>query len=235
MVATALAGYHAPVARPLEGIPPTRDTETGFTVTLWERIDSDPERVVTPSEVGESLRELHRALARYEGDLPSFEASLDLARAALADDEVMKSLPDPDRSLLRRAFDRLRAELRMHSYAEQPLHGEAHDGNRLSTPDGVRWIDLEGVCVGPLEWDLAFLPQDAIDAFPNVDTELLGILRTLNSARVATWCWVRWDFAEMRWHAEHHLEQVRRAEARPSSASGFGDISGARDRLGLSP
>jgi len=101
----------------------------------------------------------------------------------------------------------------MHSYAEQPLHGEAHDRNLLSTPDGLRWIDLEGACVGPLEWDLAFLPEEAVGVFPEADTELLGLLRTLNSARVATWCWVRWEFAEMRWHARYHLEQVRRADS----------------------
>ena len=111
-------------------------------VTLWQRIDFDPERVVTPNEVGESLRELHEALARYDGNLPDLQVSLDLARAALADDEQMKSLPDPDRSLLRDAFDRLREEAGTHGYAERPLHGEAHDRNLLSTPDGLRWIDL---------------------------------------------------------------------------------------------
>ena len=70
-VATALTADDAPVARPWPGIPPTRDVETGFMVTLWQRIDFDPERVVTPNEVGESLRELHEALARYDGNLPS--------------------------------------------------------------------------------------------------------------------------------------------------------------------
>jgi len=35
------------------------------------------------------------------------------------------------------------------------LHGEPHDGNRISTAAGIRWIDFESCCVGPLEWDLA--------------------------------------------------------------------------------
>ncbi len=83
----------------------------------------------------------------------------------------------------------------------------------LATPVGLRWIDLEGVCVGPLEWDLAFLPEEAVSVFPAADPELLGLLRTLNSAWVATWCWLRSEFDEMRRHGEYHLEQVRRANS----------------------
>jgi thiamine kinase-like enzyme len=95
----------------------------------------------------------------------------------------------------------------------RPLHGEAHDRNVLVTPAGLRWIDFEGACTGPLEWDIAFLPERAIEVFPEVDAEVVNLLRTLNSARVATWCFARWQFPEMRWHARFHLEQVRRAEA----------------------
>ena len=50
--------------------------------------------------------------------------------------------------------------------------------------------------------------------FPEVDAVLLGLLRTLNSARVATWCWARADVGDMRKHGEYHLEQVRLAESR---------------------
>lgn len=181
-------------------------------VTLWERLDSDSKRLIEPSDIGESLRELHKALDRYAGNLPSFEVSLDLAREALADDELMRSLREDDRGLLRREFDRLREEAEMRGYPERSLHGEAHDRNLLSTPDGLRWIDLEGVCMGPLEWDLAFLPEEAAKLFPEADPELLRLLRTLNSARVATWCWAGWEFPELHWHARHHLEEVRRAQ-----------------------
>jgi thiamine kinase-like enzyme len=125
----------------------------------------------------------------------------------------MAALSDKDRSLLRRAFDRLSAELDTRRFCERPLHGEPHDGNLLVTKDGLRWIDLEAACVGPLEWDLAFLPEEAVEVFRDVDRELLRLLRALNSARVATWCWARADFEEMRRHGEFHLEQVRRATA----------------------
>jgi len=62
-----------------------------------------------------------------------------------------------------------------------------------------------------LEWDLAFLPPGAATAFADVDDELLTTLRVLNSARVATWCYARWEFEDLRWHGRHHLERVRQA------------------------
>jgi aminoglycoside/choline kinase family phosphotransferase len=211
-VANFLAGNGAAVAPPIEGVAPTRDDDTGFMVSLWERLDNDPESAPSPREVAASLRELHRTLMRFEGELPSFEASLDLARTALWDDDQMRALSVSDRSMLRLAFDRLLAEVRARRVVVRPLHGEAHDRNVLVTPQGLRWIDFEGACMGPLEWDLAFLPEQAVDAFPEADTQLLSQLRTLNSARVATWCFARWEFPELRWHARFHLEQVRRAE-----------------------
>lgn len=115
--------------------------------------------------------------------------------------------------MLRAGFDGARAMLDGHEYSVQALHGEPHSANVLDTSDGLRWIDLEGVCTGPLEWDLAFLPDEAISAFPTADTGLLTLLSTLNSARVATWCWARWEFEEMRWHARFHLERVRDTSA----------------------
>src|SRR5580704_5208883 len=91
----------------------------------------------------------------------------------------------------------------------QPLHGEPHDGNRILTASGVRWLDFENACQGPLEWDLTFVSADVRAVFPDIDTDLLDLLSTLNSALVATWCWVQARFPEMRHHGAQHLEQVR--------------------------
>jgi hypothetical protein len=212
-VAVALAAGGGPIGPPLAGVEPTHDQETGFLVTLWTRFAHDPRCEVAPTAVGRSLQRLHKDLALYEGELPSFhQVSLNPARAALDDDGLMAALPTGDRSMLRAAFDRLRAEVDAHGYIEQPLHGEPHRGNLLVTPTGLRWIDLEDVCVGPLEWDLAFLPAKALSQFPVVDPELLGLLRPLQSACLATWCWLRSEFEEMRRDGEYHLEQVRRSQ-----------------------
>lgn len=210
-VATTLAAEDAPIAPPLAGTEPRRDAETGFLVTLWQRLEHDRKYEAAPKELGNSLRRFHEGLARYEGELPSFRLGLSLARAALADEERMRALAPDDRAMLGAAFDRLLEEVEARAFVDQRLHGEPHDGNLLATPSGLRWIDLEAVCVGPLEWDLAFLPGEAVASFPEADLELLRLLRTLNSARVASWCWLRAEVAEMRKHGEHHLEQVRLA------------------------
>ena len=209
-VSAALAAEGAPIAPPVENVGPVVDEETTLLVTLWRRLDHG-ERDVSPEDAARVLALLHKHLARYTGAVPRLEVKLDRARRALADDELMAALPADDRSVLRGAFDRCRADVDAFDYAERTLHGEPHDGNLLATPNGPRWIDLEAVCLGPLEWDLAFLDEDAVSFFPNVDHELLALLRVLNSACVATWCWSRPEYPEMRWHAEFHLERVKEA------------------------
>jgi len=39
----------------------------------------------------------------------------------------------------------------------QAIHGDAHPGNILLTPDGPVWADFEETCLAPVEWDLACL------------------------------------------------------------------------------
>jgi Ser/Thr protein kinase RdoA (MazF antagonist) len=213
-VASGLIDVGAPVAPPIAGIGPRHDGETGFIVTLWERLETADGLAARPEEIAGSLRELHAGLARYGGDLPTFQIALDLAEAALWDDDVMHALPPEDRTLLRQMFGRGRAEVRTRGYQEQPIHGEPHEGNLLLTERGLRWIDLEETSIGPLEWDLAFLPDRVSGLFPEADAALLATLRTLNSAVVATWCFARSEFADMRRHGEHHLKRVKDAYGR---------------------
>lgn len=208
-VASALDRLGAAVAAPLAGVSPVRHPDTGCVVTLWQRLAHDPNAEPAGMTVGRSLRDLHGALSAENLQLPSFRDGLDRARLALFDDRRIGALPRDDRTLLRNAFEALVAEVEGHASNEQPLHGEPHDANLLVTPGGLRWIDFEAACRGPLEWDLAFLSADACAQFPRTDHELLRVLRTLNSARVATWCWVRYQHPDMRWHAHHHLEIVR--------------------------
>ena len=159
--------------------------------------------------IGRSLGQVHEALLEIDVGIPSFRDGLQRAESALADDGLTAHLAVPDRDLLRTVFIDLLAELEEFSFVEQGLHGEPHIGNYLVTPSGLRWIDFEDACRGPLEWDLAFLPTDSVATFENVDSALLELLTTLNSARVATWCWIQARFPEMRAHGEHHLELVR--------------------------
>lgn len=209
-VASDLAQTDAPIVRPVAAAP-TVDEATGCVVTLWQRREVDPNRDVAPLEAGVSLCDLHEYLRRYDGDLPDFRGHVALARSALEDDAAMAALPDPDRDVLRNAIDAWCVRIDAASFVSRPLHGEPHLGNVLATSAGPRWIDLEDACTGPLEWDLAFLPEDAVAAFGDVDAELLAILRDLVSAVVATWCWVRADVDGMLPHARYHLGRVKAA------------------------
>ena len=70
------------------------------------------------------------------------------------------------------------------------LHGEPHPGNLLSTKDGLRFIDFETCCRGPIEFDVAHVPDDVAAFYPDVDRDLFADCRRLVLAMVAAW---RWD------------------------------------------
>lgn len=199
----------APVARPLERATPIRHDPSGFTVTLWHHVELDPNVVLDPSVVGSSLRAIHGALETTSLALPDFREDLVRARRALADDVAMAEMSSSDVTCLREAFSDLYGLVEGRTFQEQPLHGEPHDGNYLATTEGICWLDFESVCRGPVEWDLAFLPDEALSSFGDFDEALVSLLRTVNSARVATWCWVQARFPEMRWHGQHHLSLVK--------------------------
>jgi aminoglycoside phosphotransferase (APT) family kinase protein len=105
---------------------------------------------------------------------------------------------------------RLCAALAGRPLVMRPLHGEAHLGNVLVTPAGPRWTDFEGSCLGPVEWDLAGLGEDALDPSAHVDRDLLELMGRLRSLCVAVWCWMNPDRApELREAAEHHLHRLQ--------------------------
>ena len=217
LIGHALGSVGAPIAPPVPGVAATRDAETGLLVTLWQRLEDAGEEEADPTDVGKSLRQVHDALNSYTGELPSFFDWLESSRTVLFDDDRMKALGPDDRSVLRSAFDAITEELSSRPYRAHRIHGEPHGRNRLTTPKGVRWIDFEAACIGPVEWDLAIIPEAALATFPRPDETFMELLRTLHSARTAALCWARYDVPALRWHAEFHLERVR---SRSHSSSG---------------
>jgi hypothetical protein len=209
-VATAIADLGAPIGRPLQGSSPYVHRGTRFTVTMWERLEQSRQGQFSDAELGLSLRQVHQALEQSGLGLPDFAMWLTQARMALDDKSRMAALPVEDQAILRKTFDVLLAQLEGRSFTRQTLHGEPHAGNRITTSLGFRWIDLESVCLGPLEWDLVFLPEEARAIFGGFDQDLLTLLSVLNSARVATWCWIQWRFPEMFQHGKHHLNEVNK-------------------------
>jgi hypothetical protein len=207
-----LVSVGAPVRSPWRHAPIYHHGPSGHVVSLWEYLP-DSSSAIGAASLAASLKDVHRALAGYPSSLPSFREALVAASEVLNDEQRLHALSDADRSMLRAGFDALLNQLDGARLVDRPIHGEPHLGNVISTPQGPRWIDFEAVATGPLEWDLAFMHDDAVALFDGVDSDLLETLRPLNSARVAIWCWARAELPGMRSHAEHHLEVVRNATA----------------------
>ena len=100
---------------------------------------------------------------------------------------------------------------------EQLLHGEPHPGNVLSTKDGLRFIDLETCCRGPIEFDVAHVPEVASARYPEADHELVRECRHLILAMVAAWRWDRDDqFPNGERAGRELLDALRRGPPWPS-------------------
>jgi len=208
-VASALTAAGAPIAAPWRDVGLLTDPETGFVISLWNRHETVVGAAPGGISVARSLHVLHNAMARISVPLPSFRDAIARAQVVAARDQPMAALDPDDCEFLRRSFAELSQQLDDCTYLEQPLHGEPHENNYLLTREGIRWIDFEGACRGPLEWDLAFLGDESRSEFEGIDRSLLQLLMSLNSARVATWCWVQARFPEMRRQGEHHLTLLR--------------------------
>lgn len=203
------AAHGAPVVPSSVEPPPGPHRAAGTVVTLWPYVKTaggEP----SPRAAGAALRALHDGLGDYRGPLPALTARLDRAAAIVRDSAALPALPRNDCEFLAGAFARLRRRALEAATGERVLHGGPHTSNLLLTADGPRWIDLDTVCRGPVEWDLAHLPEDAATAFPEADTAGLAAMRLLVSAEVAIWCWRAHGRApEVDEAARFHLARLR--------------------------
>src|SRR5437763_12458085 len=121
---------------------------------------------------------------------PDFTDRVAEAQQLVAGRAHTPALADPDRALLTDTLRHLRGTIGERGAAEQLLHGEPHPGNVLKTKNGLRFIDLETCCRGPVEFDLAHVPDEVSRRYPDADQGLLRDCRRLVLAMVAAW---RWD------------------------------------------
>ena len=182
-----------------------------FGVSVWPFLVGDP-RPADDHICLTALSMLHQALAASSVPLPRLVERFDEVRSILDDDAATAALATDDRSLLRAAVDDAAGctEKSPHGF----LHAEPHDRNRLTVDGVVVYLDLEAACVGPVEWDLAYFDDDAVQrVWPDHDQLLRRRLQIGVSACVSSYCWrhvtARPADREMRWHAEHHLGVVR--------------------------
>jgi hypothetical protein len=183
----------------------------GVVLTLWRYCESRPEPIDGGALLAEALRGFHAALADMADVLPPFEQRVDRAAELLQAPSATPQLSLADRRLAARAHLRVR-DLLDALDSSTCLHGEPHDGNVIWTEAGPVLIDFEASCIGPLEWDLAYVPDGALVAFPDRDDELVARLRAAVSFCVAAWCWAQpFRAPEVAVAARHHLDALRRS------------------------
>jgi len=148
---TELAFARAASERGAPVVPPADDRvyeHAGLQVTLWRFTEHRVPEAADAPAVGRALRRLHEAVRDLELPLPRFDR-LDEA------ERVARGLDHPDTPLILDAVHAARERLAKLRLDEQPIHGDAHLRNALVTVDGPLWADLENVCRGPVEYDLA--------------------------------------------------------------------------------
>jgi hypothetical protein len=213
-VALELWRAGAPVVGPATGLPERVHQEGDDSMSFWTYLPQPPDASPRAERVATRLAELHGALqnlpASRRGALGSFIAELHLARFILDDRDRAAALSLDDRALLARCVEWSIGRLAPVS-AATVLHGSPHPYNVLTTGTDVRFIDFETVCLGPIEWDLAHQDDGVAAAYPgDVDEKLLAAARFATSVKTAAFCWADAHRGDLRHHAEHHTEALRR-------------------------
>ena len=187
-----LARAGAAVVAPSAELPPGPHHHEGVAVTFWRHVPPAEDSPADPMAVAVALATLHDAMSGYrgqlsaEGPLRDIRGGLDMmARLSMVDESVVDALRD---EAARVAAELARLPVR-------PLHGDAHPGNLLSTPDGPVWTDFEDAWLGPLGWDLACLAlaarpdgAAAVAAYPGrPDPDELAVCARARSLQVIVW------------------------------------------------
>jgi aminoglycoside phosphotransferase (APT) family kinase protein len=214
-VARDLATRSAPVASLDPRVEPRVYERDDFAVTFWSHYDSMT-GTASPSEYADALHRLHAAMRCMEVTAPHFTERISAAEHLVAHRRETPGLEESGRTLLLGALREGRHALCSRGSAEQLLHGEPHPGNVLVTRDGPLFIDLETCCVGPMELDIAHVPEAVSAHYPGVDEWLLQESRRLVLAMVAAWRWdARDEFPDGNRHGLTILDLLHRGPPWP--------------------
>ena len=209
LIAQDLAAVSAPIVVLDPRVEPRVYECDGFAVTFWTHCPPSADRV-TPPVYATALHRLHAAMRSIEAEAPHFTERIAEAESLLTNRRATPALTDADRTLLLDTLRDARQAIGARPNAEQLLHGEPHPGNLLSTSDGELFIDFETCCDGPVEFDLAHLPEQVSLLYPDADQGLIQECRRLVLALVAAWRWdVRDEFPDGRRHGLNILRLLR--------------------------
>ena len=187
-----LAETHAPVA-PLDArVEPRIFVRDRFEITMWTYFEAVP-RVPPPGEYSQALERLHAGLRQVALTAPNFMDRVAATQRDVANRDVTPDLAVTDRALLTDTLGDLRRSIVNRPAREQLLHGEPHPWNVLDTSDGLLFIDFENTCRGPIEYDLAWVPNEVSECYSDADQALVAECRGLVLAIIATHRWSRGD------------------------------------------
>jgi aminoglycoside phosphotransferase (APT) family kinase protein len=204
-LARRLAESQSPVAVPDPRAEPRVYERDGFAVTLWTYYQPAISGEVSPAGYANALKRLHSGMRKLDLSTPHFTDRVQAAQHLVQTTDLTPDLADPDRKLLITTLRNRRQAIAGHGAAEQLLHGEPHPGNVLSTKSGLLFIDFETCCRGPVEFDLAHVPEDVSERYADADQDLLSQCRVLVLAMVAAWRWDLGDQFPDRQRAAHAL------------------------------
>lgn len=211
-LAQRLTAAGCPVAMLARRVDPGVYERDGFVVTLWTYYEPTTPREAAPTEYASALARLHAGMRTLDIPTPHFLDRVEEAQHLVARRDHTPALADADRALLGDTLRDLRRAIVDRRAAEQLLHGEPHPGNVLTTRDGLRFIDFETCCRGPVEFDLAHAPEAVSAHYPGVHQDLLRECRILMLAMITTWRWDRNDhFPNGRQLGREWLSQLRAA------------------------
>jgi hypothetical protein len=214
-VARRLAETDSPVAALDPRVEPRVYVRDGFVVTFWTYYEPVSPRDVAPAEYAQTLERLHAGMREIDLPAPHFTDRIAEAQRLVGNRAHTPELGDADRELLSDTLRELRWAIGQRGAAEQLLHGEPHPGNVLGTKNGLLFADLETCCRGPVEFDVAHVPEEVSELYPDADRDLLGECRSLMLAMVASWRWDRDDqFPNGRRMGTELLSRLRAARDR---------------------
>ncbi len=211
-LAQRLARSGSPVAALAPWVEPQVYERDGFAVTLWTYYEPATYPEVSPADYADALQRLHVGMRKVDVPTPHFTDRVKQAQQLVASRDDTPELAEADRELLGDTLRSLRRAIGERGAAEQLLHGEPHPGNVLSTETGLRFVDLETCCRGPVEFDLAHAPEEVSEHYPGVNHDLLRECRILALAMITAWRWDRGDqFPDGRQLGTEWLAQLRAA------------------------
>ena len=208
-LAQRLAGAGCPVGSLEPRVDPLVYQRDGLNVTLWVYYEPVTP-AVSPAGYAGALERLHAGMRKVDVPGPRFTDRIAEAEQVVASPEMSPGLAGADRVFLSSRLGSLRRAIGERGAVEQLLHGEPHPGNVLSTRNGPLFIDLETCCRGPVEFDLAHVPEAVYAHYPGADQGLLEECRQLVLAMVAAWRWELGDqFPDGRRFGEELLRLLR--------------------------